>query len=331
MKKLLLLLVATAISTFALAKTIKFSVDMSGNTPSPNGVHVMGDFQVAAGYASDWAPDLTKMVQEGSSNIYSVTVDVPAFTMYQYCFVNGDQGFEEEAVPAGSKLMDPDIRNRWFYVDSLDNSITDIGAILYEKNAPAGKFLLRFKVDMSQEFPTGAMPHMEGSFQNWSMTETQLYSYDDSIYQYIAYVPAGAYQFKYLNGNTSLDEESVPAACATSGNRSVVVSADVVLPPVCFSFCKSCTEVNGIFEQIPVKKLTIFPNPSDEYTLLQFNDSESNHTVYITDITGKTVRVYERYTNAELRIDRDQLNAGLYFIVSLDTRRSIAVTKWVVQ
>jgi hypothetical protein len=331
MKKFLLLLVATAISTFAVAKKIKFSVDMSGNIPSPNGVHVMGDFQVAAGYALDWAPDLTKMIQEGSTNIYSVMVDVPAFAMYQYRFVNGDQSFEAEIVPPASKLMDPDIHNRWFYVDSLDNSITDIGAILYEKNAPAGKFLLRFKVDMSQEFPTGAKPHVEGSFQNWSVTETELYSYDDSIYQYIAYVPAGTYQFKYLNGNTGVDEESVPGACAIAGNRSVVVSADVVLAPVCFSFCKSCADVSGILEQVPVKKLTIFPNPSDEYTILQFNDAESNHTVYITDITGKIVRAYERYTNAELRIDREQLNTGLYFIVSLDTRKNRAVTKWVVQ
>jgi hypothetical protein len=331
MKKLLLLLLASSISTFAIAKKIKFSVDMFGNTASPNGIHVMGDFQVAAGYADDWAPDLTKMIQEGSTTIYSVTVDIPAFNMYQYRFVNGDQGLEVETVPSGSRLIDPDAHNRWFYVDSLDNGTTEIGAILYEKNAPAGKFLLRFKVDMTKQFPATDRPHVEGSFQNWSTSATALYAYNDTIYQYMAYVPSGTYQFKYINGNTTVDEETVPSACATSGNRSVVVSADVVLDPVCFSFCKSCEDASGIFEQATVKKLNIFPNPSDEYTILQFNDSQSDHTVCITDITGKIVRTYERYTNAELRIDREQLSPGLYFIISMDTRKDRAVTKWIVQ
>jgi hypothetical protein len=331
MKKLVLLLLASSISTFAFAKKIKFSVDMSGNTASPNGVHVMGDFQVAAGYALDWAPDLTKMVQEGSTTIYSVTVDVPAFNMYQYRFVNGDQGFEAETVPMGSRLLDPYVHNRWFYVDSLDNGIADIGAILYEKNAPAGKFMLRLKVDMTNQFPATDRPHVEGSFQGWSTTATALYSYNDTIYQYMAYVPAGTYQFKYINGNAAINEETVPSPCATSGNRSVIVSADVVLNPVCFSFCKSCEDASGIIEQAPVGKLNIFPNPSDAYTILQFNDSQSDHTVCITDITGKIVRTYERYTNTELRIDKEQLNPGLYFIISMDTRKNRAVTKWIVQ
>jgi alpha-amylase len=331
MKKLLLLLIACSITTFAVAKKLKFSVDMSAQVVSPNGVHVMGDFQILAGYAKDWDPGLTKMVQEGSTSIYSVTVDIPAFTMYQYRYINGDLGYEAEFVPYYSRLQDPDFDNRWIYVDSLDNGTMDIGAILYEKNAPAGKFLLRFKVDMTKQFPATDRPHVEGSFQSWSPTATALYAINDTLYQYIAYVNAGTYQFKYINGNTTTKEETVPSACATSGNRSVVVSADIVLDPVCFSFCKSCENVNGIFEQTPVKTLNIFPNPSDEYTILQFNDAEPTHTVSIMDITGKIVRTYENYTNVELRIDKEQLNAGLYFISSTDSKKNRSVTKWIVQ
>jgi alpha-amylase len=331
MKKFLLFLFAFTITTAAVAKKLKFSVDMSAETVSPNGVHVMGDFQVPAGYAADWDPGLTKMVQEGSTTIYSVIVDVPAFTMYQYRYVNGDQGYEAEFVPYYSRLVDPDMDNRWIYLDSLDNGITDIGALLYEKNAPAGKFLLRFKVDMTKQFPANDRPHVEGSFQNWDPKATALYAVDDTVYQYIAYVTAGTYQFKYINGNVVGKEETVSGACAIAGSRNVVVSADIVLDLVCFSFCKSCEAVNGIFEQAAVKKLNIYPNPSDEYTILQFNDTESSHTVFITDITGKMVRTYENYTNAELRIDREQLNTGLYFITSMDTKKNRAVTKWIVQ
>ncbi len=331
MKKFLLILIACSVTTFAVAKKLKFSVDMSEEIVSPNGVHVMGDFQVAAGYAKDWATDLTKMTQEGSTSIYSITVDIPAFTMYQYRFINGDLGYEAEFVPNESRLIDPDMDNRWLYVDSLDNGVTDIGAILYEKNAPAGKFLLRFKVDMTRQYPANDRPHVEGSFQNWSTTATALYAINDTLFQYIAYVPAGTYQFKYINGNAANKVESVPSGCATAGNRSVVVNADVVLDPVCFSFCKSCEDVNGIFEQTLAKKLNIFPNPSDEYTTLQFNDAESSHTVNIMDITGKVIRTYENYTNPELRIEKEQLNAGLYFITSVDSKKNSSVTKWIVQ
>jgi hypothetical protein len=330
MKKFLLLVLTSSITTLAVAKKVKFSVDMAGNTASQNGVHVMGDFQIAAGYADDWAPDQTKMVQEGITTIYSVIVDIPAFSMYQYRFVNGDQGFEAETVPAGSMLADPYVHNRWFYADSLDNTITDIGAILYEKNAPADKFLLRFRVDMTKQFPATNRPHVEGNFQSWNTTTTALYAYNDTMYQYIAYVTAGTYEFKYINGNAAADVETVPSPCATAGNRSVVVSADVVLDPVCFSFCKSCENVDGILKHTPHKKLTLFPNPSDEYTLLQFNDSEPSHTVLITDITGKIVRDYERSGSPELQIDREQLNSGLYFIISMDTKNT-SVTKWIVQ
>jgi hypothetical protein len=331
MKKFLFLLFAFTITTGAFAKKLKFSVDMSAETVSPNGVHVMGDFQIASGDTADWDPGLTELIQEGSTNIYSVTVDVPAFTMYQYRYVNGDQGYEAEFVPYESRLVDPLMDNRWIYVDSLDNTIMDIGAIIYGKNAPAGKFLLRFKVDMTKQFPANDRPHVEGSFQNWDPKATALYAVDDTVYQYIAYVTAGMYQFKYINGNVVGKEETVPSACATAGNRSVAVLADIVLDPVCFSFCKSCEDANGIFEQAAVKKLNIYPNPSDEYTILQFNDAESNHTVFITDITGKMVRTYENYTNAELHIDREQLNAGLYFITSMDTKQNRAITKWIIQ
>lgn len=331
MKKFLLVLLASSITTFAVAKKLKFSVDMSEQTVSPNGVHVMGDFQIAAGYIADWEPGITKMLQEGSTSIYSVTVDVPAFTMYQYRFVNGDLGYEAEFVPYYSRLVNPDFDNRWIYVDSLDNGTTDIGAILYEKNAPAGKFLLRFNVDMTKQFPATDRPHVEGSFQNWNPAATALYAYNDTNYQYIAYVDAGTYQFKYINGKTTANAETVPSACATSGNRSVVVSADIVLDPVCFSFCKSCQDASGIFEQAFLKKLNIFPNPSDEYTILQFNDAEPTHTVSIMDITGKIVRTYENYTNAELRINKEELNTGLYFINSTDTKKNRAVAKWIVQ
>lgn len=336
MKKFLIVLIASSITSFAFAKKVKFSVDLSDETVNANGVHVMGDFQKAAGYADDWAPDLTELTQEGTTNIYSIVVNIPAGKKYEYRFVNGHFSYEAEYVPNESRLIDPDFDNRWIYIDSLDNGTTDIGAIKFAKNAPANKFLLRFKVNMLKQFPLDLsnknnIPHVEGSFQNWSTTATILYAPNDTIFEYIAYVPAGTYQFKYINGNSIAKEETVPAACATSGNRSVTVSADVVLDPVCFSSCINCGGSVGIAKQSRLKKINLFPNPSSDYTTLRFNDGDFNHTVNILDIAGKIVRTYENYNKAELRIDRDELNAGIYFISSQDSKKNLATSKWIVQ
>ena len=331
MKKNILFILALIISSFIYAKQVKFSVDMTDETVSPDGIHVMGDFQIPAGYAENWSPDATQLMKEGSTNIYSIIVNIPAFRMYQYRFVNGHLGYEAEYVPTESRLFPPDFDNRWLYVDSLDNTVTDIGAIKFGKNAPAGKFLLRFNVDMMKEMPLTTRPHVEGSFQNWDPAITALYAYNDTVFQYIAYVDAGMYQFKYVNGNATNKAEVVPTACATSGNRSIHVTADVVLPVVCFSSCSACNGTTGMPDQGGPSKITLFPNPSMDGALLQFNDGDLNHTVNVVDITGKTVRSYNNYSKTELRIERDVLEAGIYFITSTDSKKNASIAKWVVQ
>lgn len=87
------------------------------------------------------------MVRECSTAIYSIVVDVPAFHKYEYKFVNGDLFYGTEFVPLESRVGYEFNDNRWIYVDSLDNSVTDIGAIVFSGNAPAGQKLVRFLVD----------------------------------------------------------------------------------------------------------------------------------------------------------------------------------------
>jgi alpha-amylase len=335
MKKFLLLIIACSFTAFAFAKKVKFSVDMTGVAVSVNGVHVMGDFQKLAGYPADWASDATELTKEGSTDIYSIEVNIPAGAKYEYRFINGDQGYESEFVPDKSRLIHPDFDNRWIFIDSLDNSTYDIGAIKFAQNAPTGKFLLRFKVDMRKQMPidlsnSANRPHVEGSFQNWNPNATALYAPNDTVYEFIAYVTAGTYQFKYVNGNTSAKVETVPSACAVSGNRTITVSSDTVLENVCFASCTSCT-ATGILEQMHVKKINVFPNPSSDYTTLRFEDGDLIHTVSIRDISGKTIRLYDRYNKAELIIEREQLDAGIYFITSQDSKKNVSTSKWIVQ
>lgn len=73
---------------------VTFRVDMSRETVSTDGVHIAGAFQ-------GWNPSATPLTDQGNG-IWSVTVDLPEDSTYEFKFINGNQwgpGFDE-AVPA---------------------------------------------------------------------------------------------------------------------------------------------------------------------------------------------------------------------------------------
>jgi hypothetical protein len=90
MKKILALICITFFASIANAKWIKLSVNMTGiDSVSIHGVHVWGDFQSKIGLQNNWVSDSTQLFQEGSSTIYSTYLNIPAFTKYEYVFING--------------------------------------------------------------------------------------------------------------------------------------------------------------------------------------------------------------------------------------------------
>ena len=332
MKKALLLNLALLIALTGFAKKVKFAVDMTGQTISANGVHVAGDFQTAAGYAGgDWQSGTTTLTQVGSSSIYSIVVDIPAFHKYEYKFVNGDQFYDVEFVPVESRVGYNFNDNRWLYVDSLGNDTTYVGAIMYSANAPAGLKLIRFKVDLRTESSVNAAgAHVAGSFQGSNPATTRLYSFGDSVYEYIAYVTAGSYTYKYYNGNSAAGSETVPSACATSGDRTINTSVDTVLNRVCFSSCAACLGT-GIETASNTKAVSIFPNPTNELTTVEFNDNSNTHQVSMLDVSGRTVRSYNNYTGSSLHIARNELTEGIYFIRITNNESKIITAKIVIQ
>ena len=102
MKNISIFFIILLISTAAIAKKVKFAVDLSGLTVNPLGVHVAGNFQVLAGFGTDdWISNTTPLSQEGSSNIYSIIVDIPAFSSYEFKFI-GKYPFNEHTSLRGS-------------------------------------------------------------------------------------------------------------------------------------------------------------------------------------------------------------------------------------
>lgn len=254
-------MMALAVLGSAEAKKVKFQVDMTGKTISPNGLHIAGNFQAAAGVpAGDWQPGATALTNGGSGNIYSVVVDIPAKRVYEFKFINDNNwGAGEESIPAISKVESAanggSNGNRWIYVDSLANDTMVLPPIMFGGAAPQGKTALRFAVDLQKEASVSANGvYIAGNFQgangasgDWKPNETRMTNLflSNKIYEYIAYVDTTAgVEWKYLNGNDWPFNENVPSGCQKGGGNSnrfyQATSASWIAPKVCFGSCTSC-------------------------------------------------------------------------------------------
>ena len=316
MKRYVITCMLIYLCTAIYAKKVKFAVDMIGQTVSSTGVHVTGDFQTVAGFSGgNWQANTTLLTQETGTSTYSIVVNIPAFKKYEYKFLNGDQFYNVEFVPVESRVGYDFNDNRWIYVDSLANDTTYVGAILFSGNAPQGKKLLKFKVDVQNQTSVNTTGiHVAGDFQGWDPAKTRMYSFSGSVYEIIAYPATGNYQFKYYYGNNA---ESVPTACATSSNRSINLTKDTVFETVCFSQCGSCTTT----EISKIKSVTakLYPNPAISSMFLEFNDQSISHDVTLYDASGHLVKRIRHYTDSSIIINRGNLASGVYYLTSEDS------------
>lgn len=337
MKKIVFILALTVFANLIFAKKIKFAVDMATHTINPNGIHLMSDFQAYLGLPlGDWQPNTLQLNQEGASTIYSVILNLPAFAKYEFKFVNGTFGYEAEFVPNESRVEPFAFNdNRWIYLDSLKNDTTFVGAVVFGGNAPAGKSLIRFMVDMTNEASVSANGvHVGGTFQSstWNAKNDILYSFTPKVYEVIAYAVAGNYEFKYYNGNTAGSVETVTGTCINgSGNRTHTVTKDSILPTICYKSCVNCTlagieEMNG--QMAGVK---LYPNPATTSSTIEFKAKDVDYFVSVSDLAGRVLQTYSSNNGESIVVQKDNLPDGLYFVNITDSRNAKASSKLIIQ
>lgn len=312
MKQLLWILVFTLLSVPTWAKHIRFTVDMTDQSVSPNGVHLTGDFQALLGLeGGDWQSNTLLLTQQSDTNLYSVVLDLPAFRKYEYKYVNGDQFYEVEFVPWESRVGYDFNDNRWLYLDSLSNDTTFMGALKFGENAPAGLQLMRFVVDMQQENVNGNGVHVAGDFSNWEPNAHMLYSFVDSIYEVITYAPAGSYNYNFLNGHTLGEREVLNDTCAAeTGYRTLNLDTHTVLPVVCFGSCAACvtSHVNTVIKEMTL----VYPNPSDGITQFQVPDGHVKEA-WLMDGSGRAILRQHINGAGRFVLDMRECNTGLYY------------------
>lgn len=296
----------------AQAKYIRFTVDMTDQLVSANGVHLTGDFQALLGLdGGDWQSNTLLLEQQADTNLYSVVLNLPAFRKYEYKYVNGDQFYEVEFVPWEARVGYDFNDNRWLYLDSLSNDTTYIGALQFGGHAPAGLSMMRFLVDMQYESGiANEGVHLVADFQDMDATATYMYSFVPGIFEVIAYAPAGTYSYAFVNGEDMSAIESIPLECAnTDGYRTIYLTDHIALPAVCFSSCSACVASN-VNEH--VHTMLIFPNPSDGYTSFSFPDGNVK-TVEVVDALGRSCDAWNIQGMRQFAVDMRNYSSGVYY------------------
>jgi hypothetical protein len=227
----------------AQTNQIVLKVNMTGQTVSPNGVHVAGNFQ-------DWNPSSTPMVDEGNG-IYSHTFTADEFANLNFKFINGNDWPFQESVPSSCGLPDGFGGN---------NRILETGGsdVIYGPYCfgtcnvcpPAVEPItvnVTFRVNMSEQTVSSNGVHIAGNFQDWNPSSTAMVDAGNGIFEYTTAVSANSeLQWKFINGNDWPFQEAVPSACGVSDGfggfqRSFTVGeSDIVLDVICFSGCEDC-------------------------------------------------------------------------------------------
>jgi hypothetical protein len=287
---------------------ITFSVNMSGQTISPNGVHIAGNWQSEAGYPSDWDPSTCEMTDNGDG-IYTFGAFVPE-GVYEFKFINGNDWPAVENVPAACQVGDGN-ENRFVVANQAEVLLPPV----FFSQAIVGEggftfFMARFTVDLTGTpvDPSGvyvAGDFMDeiagGNYADWTHGTLKLTDIVDDnqdkftgIYYFLS-TDAGNYQYKYLNGDFY---ENVPSGCSlSSGNRELILSSTPSVNQNCYSNCGATCVV------VPTYDLTI--NVDMRYRC-NF-DVNSNDSV---DVAG----TFNNYQGGPDYLLTDSDNDGIYSI-----------------
>ena len=256
MTKLYAILLFVCCASYAMAQqSVTFVADMREQVVDlSKGVHVAGNWQAAAGFDSDWDPSLSMMTDADGDGVYELNVMLPDGT-YEYKFVNGNAWGSDEGAP--NDCSPNDNGNRGFTVAGMDMMLDTacFGECMSCQNVTASTMYdVTFRVNMSLQTAADTVS-IAGNFQDeagfpseWTPGATVMTDDDmDGIYEVTVQLPAGDYQYKYVNGADWSGGEGVPGACAMDGNRFITVGSGLMTEAVCFGSCDACpTSVNNV-------------------------------------------------------------------------------------
>ena len=316
-KLMLTLLLVPLLGISQVDVTIK--VDMTGQTVGPDGVHVAGNL-------NGWCTDCTPLTQEGSTDIYSGTVQLNQ-GWYQYKFLNGNAWGTEES--AGYPCA-PSNGNRFVYINDSGNPVT-LEVVPFQGCNPAGTgFEVTFNVDMSSEgsIPAGNV-HMAGWHTDWGPDILAFPDVDGNIHSATLRLPTPSdypieFEYKYLSAPGWGNEETPDPNCdiVTSTNRIVIVNNSGDNLYDVFNGCTYNLSIEN-FNQNDV--VFVYDKNNRSVELIFDNATPEILNVEVYDMNGRTVKRINNADNSKNeRINFQGLSNGTYIIRVVTNNSSLA-------
>lgn len=230
--------------------SVTFRVDMSQvSAISPNGVHVVGDFQ-------GWSPGSTEMLDEDGDLVYTYTTTLPNTGpgSLAYKYINGNSWGDDQDILPGEGCADVN-GNRLLEINQCNivTGVADTGAphCFNSCGECVVPTQVTFRVNMSmQDVISENGVCIAGSFQGWAPGANMLSDEDgDLIYETTLELMPGTYEYKFINGTNwsgggagDVDNELISGECAAPGtdNRQIVVGTEAMDVLHCYNLCYNC-------------------------------------------------------------------------------------------
>ncbi len=118
----------------------------------------------------------------------------------------------------------------------------------------------------------------------------------------------------------------------TTNNVDTMVGIRYWSNGACVDLVRVTCEQLTATTSLQVEKLTVFPNPTQEKSILNFNHlPDAYYTLNIFNSTGHLVKTIPNIQNNQIELYRDNLPKGLY-LLQLRTKNSVkAIGKWLLE
>jgi len=89
---------------------------------------------------------------------------------------------------------------------------------------------------------------------------------------------------------------------------------------------------SAINDSYETQLLKIYPNPFTQSAILEFdNQTNTNHTLKIYSVTGKLMRTINNITMGKVKIEKENLTSGIYFLQLLNDRQVVSNGKLIIE
>jgi len=225
-------------------------------------------------------------------------------------------------------------------------------AIAFATTVMAQSFNVVFAVDATQMAAVSADGiSIAGNFQaaagmaaDWSPADGGMEDADgNGVWQITVQLPAGSYDFKFINGNAWGDNEglsgvtALDATCSTDDgagniNRNITISGDTVVGPFIYDACTISALTLNATNISTAATMVVAPNPmTTNASILLSNPDNEVFNMTLTNMVGQVVRTENGINGNVVNIEKGELTSGVYFVTLQNEEGAKITEKLVIQ